>query len=265
MRHLLPSTLFSAATSLALGSLLLGSSACRKEADEMTAAGSITATILPAGYVTQATATDAAGRVYTTVPDVTTGVFKLPQLPAGTYTVTVTTKLAYKAPAPQQAQVKAGLNTALSYYTLTRDTKLRGTLSWVENGTRYTATNLYGEINSSLVSVDGFVLSNGVGREVAFVLPTYGKASTLFTGVGTYTLGQQEYPFCKYTRSSSAGPSIWYTPWQGTGAGQVQVTQYNPTAFTIAGTFDFTAEPSFSPTGTPGNIAITNGSFDLTY
>lgn len=265
MKHLLPATLFSAAMRLALAGVLVGSSACQKEADEVAAAGSITATILPAGYVTQVTATDATGRVYPSVPDAATGVCQLPHLPAGPYTVAVATKLAYQPPAPQQVQVKAGLNTALSYSTLTRDTKLRGTLSWEENGTRYTATNLYGEINGNLVSVDGYVLSNGVGREVAFVLPTYGQASTLFTGVGTYLLGQQEYPFGKYTSSSSAGPSLWYTPRQGTGAGKVEVTQYNPTAFTIAGTFDFTAEPFSNPTGAPGSVTITNGRFDLTY
>ncbi|MVN79298.1 hypothetical protein GO988_23445 [Hymenobacter sp. HMF4947] len=252
-------------TSLLLASLLLGSTACHREADEVSATGTIASTILPAGYATRVTATDAAGHSYAATPDPTTGTFKLVNVPAGSYTLIVDTKLAYKMPAPQQAQVKAGLTTALYYSTLTRDAKLRGTLSWVENGVRYTAVNLYGEVNNGLVSVDGYVLSNGVGREVAFVIPTYGQASSLFTGVGTYTLGQQEYPFGKYTLSNSAGPSIWYTPRQGTGTGQVQITQYDPAAFAIAGTFTFTAEPFSNPTGTPGNVTITEGSFSLTY
>jgi hypothetical protein len=148
---------------------------------------------------------------------------------------------------------------------LTRDTKLRGTLSWVENGVRYTAANIYGEVNSGLVSIDGYVLSNGVGREVAFVIPTYGQSSSFFTGVGTYPVGRQEYPFGKYTLARAAGPSIWYTPRQGAGTGQVQVTQHDPAAFTIAGTFAFTAEPFSTPTGNPGDVAITEGSFNLTY
>ena len=264
-RLLLPFASSAVVTSLLLGSLLFGSSACHKEANEVAAPGAITATILPAGYVTQVTATDAAGRVYATTPNATTGAVQLPNLPAGTYTLAVTTKLAYKTPAVQQVQVKAGLTTALYYSTLTRDARLRGTLSWVENGTRYTATNLYGEVNDDLVSVDGYVLLNGVGREVAFVLPTRGPLSTPFVGVGTYALGQQEYPFGKYILSSSPGPSIWYTPRQGMGAGQVQVTQYDPAAFSIAGTFAFTAEPFSNPTGVPGNVTITDGIFDLTY
>jgi hypothetical protein len=252
-------------TRLVVASLLLGSVACHKEADELDATGTITATILPAGYATQVTATDAAGRAYTVTPDATTGAFKLVNVPAGTYTLTVDTKLAYQTPAPQQAQVKVGQTTALYYSTLTRDTKLRGTLSWVENGVRYTAANVYGEINSGLVSVDGYVLSNGVGREVAFVIPTYGPSGSRLTGVGTYPLGQQEYPFGKYTLSAAAGPAFWYTPRQGAGSGQVQVTQYDPAAFAITGTFAFTAEPFSNPTGAPGNVTITDGSFSLTY
>lgn len=231
----------------------------------MAATGALTATILPAGYVTQVTAVAATGQVYTTTPDASTGALQFSRLPAGSYTLTVTTKLAYQAPATQLAQVKAGLTTALTYSTLTRDTQLRGTLSWTENGVHYTATNLYGEINAGIVSVDGYVLRNGVGQEVAFVLPTSGRPRNLFTGVGTYPLGQQEYPFGKYTRSAATGPAIWYTPQQGTGTGQVQVTQYDPAAFTIAGSFAFTAEPFSNPTGAPGNVTITNGSFNLTY
>lgn len=251
--------------SLGLMSLLLGGTACRKEADEISATGTINSVIRPAGYATRVTATDAAGRSYSSVPDATTGAFQLAQLPAGTYTLTVDTKLAYKTPTPQQAQVKAGLTTAIYYSTLTRDTKLRGTLSWVENGVRYTATNIYGEINQGIVSVDGYALSSGVGREVAFVIPTYGPSTIIFNGVGTYSLGQQEYPFGKYTLSSSPGPYIWYTPRQGTGTGHVQVTQHDPSAFTIAGTFSFTAEPFSNPTGAPDKVAITDGSFNLTY
>jgi hypothetical protein len=255
----------SVATIILLGSLLLGSSACHKEADELSATGTIASTILPAGYATQVTATDANGRSYTATPDATTGAFQLTNLPAGTYTLTVDTKLAYKTPAPQQTQVKAGLTTAIYYSTLTRDTKLRGTVSWVENGVRYTAANIYGEINSGIVSVDGYVLTNGVGREVAFVIPTYGPSTALFKGVGTYPLGQQEYPFGKYVLSTSPGPYIWYTPRQGAGTGQVQVTQYDPAAFSIAGTFTFAAEPFSNPTGAPDNVTITDGSFSLTY
>jgi hypothetical protein len=211
VKHFLHSN-SSATTSLVLASLLFGSTACHKAADEVSATGTIASTILPAGYATQVTATDAADRSYTAIPDAKTGAFQLLHIPAGVYTLTVDTKLAYKTPAPQQAKVSAGLTTAVYYSTLTRDTKLRGTLSWVENSVRYTATNLYGEINSGLVSVDGYVLSSGVGREVAFVIPTYGQSSSLFTGMGTYLLGRQEYPFGKYTLATSAGPALWYTP-----------------------------------------------------
>ncbi len=257
--------LFSVVTHLALGSVLLAGTACHKDADEVVASGTIAATILPAGYVTQVTATAATGQVYSAIPDATTGIVRLPQLPVGTYTVAVATKLAYKTPEPQQVQVKAGLTSALAYSTLTRDAKIRGTLSWVENGTRYTATNLYGEVSESLVSVDGYVLANGVGHEVAFIVPVRGAFSHLFTGVGTYPLGRQEYPVGKYVLSSSPGPYIWYTPSQGMGTGKVQVTQYDPAAFTIAGTFAFTAQPFSNPTGAPGDVTISDGSFSLTY
>lgn len=264
MKHLSPTT-SSYVARLALGSLLLGSSACHKEADEVLAPGAITATILPAGYVTQVTATTASGQAYTAVPDATTGVVRLPQLPAGAYTLAVSTKQAYKTPAPQQVQVKAGQTTTLYYSTLTRDATLRGTLSWVENGTRYTATNLLGEVNSGIVSVDGYVSSGGVAREVAFVIPTSGQPSNLFKGVGTYTLGTQEYPFGKYVTTNSLGPSTWYTSWQGANVGQVTITQYDPAAFTLAGTFSFTAAPFSNPTNTPGSVTISDGSFAITY
>jgi hypothetical protein len=85
---------------LVLASLLLSSTACHKEADEVSATGTIASTILPAGYATQVTATDAAGHSYTATPDATTGAFTLGKVPAGTYTLTVDTKLAYKTPPP---------------------------------------------------------------------------------------------------------------------------------------------------------------------
>jgi hypothetical protein len=254
---------FTKVAPLALATLLLGVSACQREA--VSANGAIAATILPAGQATQVTATDAAGQVYTALPDATTGAINLANLPAGTYTVTVATKPPYLAPAPQRAQVKAGLTTTLQYGTLTSDGKLRGTLSWTENGTRYTATHVYGEVSRRIVSLNGYVLSNGVGHEVTLVIPTNAQPSLLFAGVGTYGLGVQAYPFGKYSRAGASGPDSWYTPDQGAQVGHITVTQYDPAAFTLTGTFDFTAQPFTVSTRPPVSVAITNGNFTLTY
>lgn len=193
---------------------------------------------------------------------------RFPSLPAGIYTIDVSTKLAYKTPEARQVQIPAGQTITLPALTLTRDARLRGTLSWTENGTRYAATTLYGEVSGTLVSVDGAVLSNGVSREVAFAIPVRpipGQAVPVFTGSGTYALGEQEWTFGKYVRTSGADAASWYTPGTGTRTGQVTITQYDPAAFTLAGTFAFTAQPFANATGAPRDVTLTDGTFSLTY
>lgn len=148
---------------------------------------------------------------------------------------------------------------------LASDGKMRGTFSWTENGTRYTTTSVNGQIDWSIVSLSGYALSNGVGREVALVIVTNGQPGLLFAGVGTYGLGLPAYLFGRYARGSANGTDIWYTPDQGPQVGHIAVTQYDPSAFTVAGTFGFTAQPYTGVTCPPVAIAITNGSFTLTY
>jgi len=246
-----------------LGSL----SACHKEGVD--ADGAIRATILPAGYVTQVTATDAAAHVYTATPDVVTGQVRFPNLPAGAYSVAVLTKLAYKAPAVQQTQVTAGQITRLSYYTLTRDTQVRGTVTWTENGTRYSSASLFGEVSNSVVSVNGTASANGISRQVAFMLPvrqtTAGLSTPVFTGLGTYALGGKDQSFGQCTRTNGTDVFSWHTPTTGASTGRVTITQYDPTAFTLAGTFAFTAQAITASTGTPTDLTITDGAFSITY
>ncbi len=254
---------FTKATHLAVAALLVGTGACRQEI--VSATGAIEGTILPAGQATQVTATDAAGHVYTATPDAATGAVSLPNLPAGTYTVTVAARLPHLRLAPQQAQVKAGRTTTLQYGTLTSDGKMRGTFSWTENGTRYTTTQVYGQISQAIVSFSGYAPTNGGSREINLVIATNSQPSLLFAGVGTYGLGLLTYPFGKYLRHGANGTDIWYTPDQGPQVGHITVTQYDPSTFTMAGTFDFTAQPYTGTTRPPTAITITNGSFALTY
>lgn len=229
------------------------------------AAGNIETTILPAGQVTAVVATAANGQTYSTTPDANTGLFRFPTLPAGTYVLTFTTTTAYKTPLPVSVPVTAGATATPRLSALTRDHKLRGTLTWQEGGATYQAVNLYGEVSDSFVSIDGYVATAGAGHEIGFVLPGDFRGTKIFQGVGTYPVGGQEYPFASYTYTPGRDTWMYFTPFAGSATGKVTITRYDKKAFIIAGTFEYEAQPFSNPTGMPGTAKITQGSFELTY
>lgn len=229
--------------------------------------GSIEGTLLPAGGVTSVTATAADGQTYQSVPDPTTGQVRFATLPAGTYTLSFTTILAYKTPAPVTVQLGAGTTARPSFPGLTRDAKLRGTLRWTTGNTTYSTSQILGEVNNSLLSFSGVTTVAGASHQVLLVLPAHYQGQTIFQGVGTYRMGQ-EYPFGFY-RLVPAGGSIYdpltYTttyPRAG-GGGTITVTRFDPKAFVLTGIFEFVAEAQ-SATAT-GTVNITQGTFELTF
>jgi hypothetical protein len=235
--------------------------------EEAAPRGSIEGTLLPAGGVTRVTATAADGQTYHAVPDPTTGQVRFASLPAGAYTLSFATILAYQTPVPVTVQLGAGMTARPVFASLTRDAKLRGTLRWTIGNTTYATSQLLGEVSSSLLSFSGVTTALGASHHVLLVLPAHYQGQTIFQGVGTYVMGQQ-YPFGFY-RLVPAGSSIYdpltYTttyPRAG-GSGTITVTRFDPKAFVLTGTFEFVAEAqSAAATGT---VQITQGSFDLTF
>lgn len=151
--------------------------------------GSIEGTLLPAGGVTSVTATAADGQTYQAVPDPTTGQVRFASLPAGTYTLSFTTILAYHTPAPVTVQLGAGTTARPAFAGLTRDAKLRGTLRWTIGNATYSTSQVVGEVNSSLLSFSGVTTALGASHHVLLVLPATYQGQPIFQGVGTYRMG----------------------------------------------------------------------------
>jgi|GEM_PF-6969761 hypothetical protein len=267
LRLFAPNWRFLGLTALVLLASLGLLTGCSKD-DKNNAApiGNIEGTLLPAGGVIRATATAADGRVYQTVPDPSTGQVSFVGLPAGAYTLTFTTTQAYRTPLPVEVQVVARITTRPSFPSLTRDPTIRGTFRWTMGSTTYTATRIAGEVSGVLVSLVGLAATPAVSHEVALVIPLKGAdGQPIFQGVGTYELGRQAYPFGEYTfypNNPMANFSKYRTLYPGPPTGTVTVTRFDPKAFAIAGTFEFSARGVSNATGT---VSITQGQFDLTY
>ena len=228
--------------------------------------GSIEGTLLPVGGVTSVTATAADGQAYQAAPDPATGQLRFATLPAGAYTLTFTTILAYRTPSPVAVQVVAGTTTRPAFSTLTRDPTIRGTFRWTIGNETYTATRVNGEVSSILVSLSGLASVLGDSHEVAVVIPLRGvDGQPIFRGVGTYELGRGEfYPFGQYTffRGGMNQTFSMYRTRYPVATGTVTVTRFDPQAFAIAGTFTFSAEAATNATGA---VNVTQGQFDLTF
>jgi hypothetical protein len=214
-------------------------------------------------------ATAEGGQPATAVPDARTGAFSFADLPAGTYRVGAVPATGFNPPAETTVTVQRGA-TAKAALQLRRDGRIRGTMSWEQNGTTYSAATFYGDISQNFFSLEGNTPFDVAGRNqnVNFVLPFAGGGNpTPFAGVGTYPVGTAEYPWagCQfYTRN---GPFDQYaTSYAGRQVGQVVVTRFDAEAGTAAGTFSFVAflHLNNSGTATP-NQTITNGRFDITF
>ena len=231
--------------------------------------GVIQGTVSPAGAASAVTATAKGGQPVTAVLDARTGAFYFTDLPAGTYQLGAVPITGYNVPTEIPLVVQRGVTTKAALQ-LTRDGRIRGTMTWDQNGTTYSAATFYGSIQKDFFSLEGDTPFDAAGKNqgVNFVLPFAGGGNpTPFAGVGTYPVGTAQYPWAGCTFYLANGPFDRYsTYYAGRQVGQVVVTRYDLEARTAAGTFSYVTflQTNSSGTATPDQT-ISNGHFDITF
>ena len=231
--------------------------------------GGIQGTVSPVGAATAVTATVQGGQPVTAVPDARTGAFSFANLPAGTYQLGAVPTTGFYPPTEAAVTVQHGA-TAKADLQLIRDGRIRGTITWEQNGTLYSAATFHGDIKKDFFSLEGDTPFDVAGRNqgVNFVLPFAGGGNpTPFVGVGTYPIGTAQYPWAGCQFFTPNGNFDQYTTaYAGRQVGKVVVTRFDLAAGAAAGTFSFV---TFLQTSTTGNATpdqtITNGHFDITF
>lgn len=251
--------------------MLLVMASCGKDEPKPVAVapGAIEAQITPAGSIRTVTLTGTGGRTYQAAPDAATGLFSFTGLAPGTYTLTFETTSGYRTPAPVSLRVTAATTTRPVLERLTRNAKIQGTMSWSVGNTAYSANRLAGEISSDSFVLQGKDSSAVENNEILLIIPKINDQSPLFKGVGTYEIGTAPFTVARYDYMNEQRLSITYrASLSGSRTGTITITSYDPKAFTIAGTFEFTA-PLYdhmrnapSPTG---SITVEKGRFNLTF
>lgn len=245
--------------------LTLFATSCSKDEPKPIAPGAIEARIMPVGSVRSVTMIGAGGRTYQTVPDATTGAFSFTGLTPGRYTLSFETILAYKAPAPLALDVQAGTTSKPLLAALTRDTKIRGTMTWTVGSNNYSANILGGHITSEFMELNAKDSTATGNQDILFILPKEENQNAIFRGVGSYPLGTALFPRVRY----DAGRVIHYAypPSVSPTTGVITVTAFDSKTFTIAGTFEFTAFAYYNglPATPSASITVTRGVFNLTF
>ena len=222
----------------------------------------------PVGAASTITLTAANGQVSSVAPDVTTGKFMFRDLAAGVYSLGAVPVTGYNIPTAVALTVKAGAVTPAPL-RLIRDYRIRGTMSWEQNGKTYTAVDFYGEIKANFFSLEGNTLSEPgrINHAVNFVLPFAGPSTVaVFGGVGLYPLGTGEYPFAGYAYRTNGSFDFYTTSYAARLVGSVRITRFDLNARAAAGTFEFIASPRLNNTGAATtDQTITNGRFDVTF
>ena len=252
--------------------LIIGGSITAFTREDASPEGALVTTISPVGGVNTVTATAADGHSYSAVPDVRTGIFSFPALPAGSYTLAFAQLPPYNTPGKVAVTVVAGTTTTPVLIPISHDGILRGTVRWILRDTVYTATQLRGQLSSTYVFLTGsYVTPNGGpgayanACEIFLSIPDEDSHGKVFHGAGTYSLGPQDYPLATY-RYFSVGyngpPRSYLTPAAGTPVDTITLTRFDSQAGVLTGTFDFVAD---ARTSVAGKITVTQGSFDLTF
>jgi len=254
-----------------IGFVVLNLSSCSKESEEHL--GAIEGQVQPTNATQTVTITPAKGSVITLVPDATSGQFNFPSLAPGVYSLCAVPATGYNVPDTIKVTVTAG-STVSATLNFRRDGRIRGTMSWEQDGKVYQAGDrFYGQIQSSFFSLEGnTIIESGYSHSLALVLPQLVRGqATAFKGVGVYPLGVEEFPFAKYTYNiHNAGyitafdqyVTLQYNP----PVGEVRITRFDLTARVASGTFEFTAWPDLANTGMVKPMTrITNGKFDITF
>ncbi|HYE78220.1 MAG TPA: carboxypeptidase-like regulatory domain-containing protein [bacterium] len=252
---------------LLFGLLLLAAPACKKDKDDPApvtppSTGSLTGTISPPGSITTVTATSASGETFHATPDPTTGVFTIPNLPVGTYTVSFTPASGFAAPPSQtitiNARATASMGSVAAHYP---SGTIRGTMTWKANGVSYTTDRITGSIvgNGQIINVAGVII-NGPHLDEMNVQITH-------HGPGSYLVSDGDAGFDYLRFSSNVFVSRHRARYQGGGAGNAYIVSYSNTGvpITITGTFGFTGV-SLDANGYSDQrpaLTVTDGTFNL--
>jgi hypothetical protein len=242
---------------------------CTKEGDPAAAAGRIEGTVSPAGAARAVTATAKGGQPLTAVPDALTGAFLFADVPAGAYQLGAVPATGFNSPTEVPAAVQRGATTQATV-KLTRDGRIRGTMTWDRNGAAYAAVAFYGDIKRDFFSLEGGTArdANGKIEGVNFVLPFAGGGTpTPFAGAGTYPIGAAEYPWAGAFFHVTNGPLDQYTTaYARRTVGQVVVTRFDPEAGVASGTFQYVTTLQLNNSGSAAPTqTIANGRFDITF
>lgn len=246
----------------------LFTTACSKE-DAAPATGLIRGQLMPSGAASSVTATGPDGQTVAVVPDASTGAFAFSGLAPGVYQLGAVPTTRYNVPAAVPVTVKAGATTPATL-AFSRDNRIRGTMTWEQNGTTYSATIFYGQISAGFFSLEGNTPAGpgGITHAVNFVLTSFAGPGHVapFAGPGTYSVGASEYPWAGCFYRFPGAFDQYVTSFAARPVGQVMVSRFDLTAGTAAGSFAFVAAPHInnSGSGTTEQV-VTNGHFDITF
>ncbi|OON69815.1 carboxypeptidase-like regulatory domain-containing protein [Hymenobacter sp. CRA2] len=251
--------------------LLLSSCSTKESVPPAPTTGKVQGVVTPLGAATSLTLTAADGTYNTVAPNATTGAFEFAAVPIGTYSLTAAPITGYSPTTPIVLMVQAGQTTTAGMQ-LVRDGRIRGTMSWEQDGVPQQAGALfYGQIYDSFFSLEGSTVAapNGAHQAVSLVLPHLVRApGTAFQGVGNYTLGVAEYPFAMVSNYLDRFGTMdrHATSYANQPVGTVHITRFDLTNRTAAGTFEFVADLTTNTSGTAAaKVRITNGRFDITF
>ena len=231
--------------------------------------GAVQGTVLPVGAASAVTATAKGEQPVTAVPDARTGAFFFAKLPAGTYQLGAVPTTGFTTPIEEPITVQRGATTKAALQ-LVRDGRIRGTMTWDQNGTTHSAATFYGDIKKNFFSLEGDTPfdANGKNQGVNFVLPFAGGGNPIpFAGVGTYPIGAAQYPWGGCTFYFPRGTFDFYTTaYAGRPVGQVVVTRFDREAGVASGTFGYVSTVQLNNSGTAApSQTIANGRFDITF
>jgi hypothetical protein len=250
----------------------LGLASC-SDKEEAAPTGTVQGELNVAGATKAVTLTAADGKKVSVAPDPATGKFVFDKVVPGTYSLTALPADGYVSSEALPLTVKAG-ETAAAKLIFNRNYSMGGTMSWEQNGVRYTASHLSGLLSTASLTVVGTTepLPGGGTLEVSLSLSTDGSDNVApFQGTGTYPLGTGKIPYAYGFYYLGGNFDQYVTNYSNRQVGQVQVTRFAANEYiargsVATGTFEFVAPLALNTTGkATAAMAITNGKFDVAY